>query len=106
MIGWLFAGMLLGAEHRKQEKRREERLEARRARPPRPVMAWSVFAAVAVMFLLTGGLGTVPFLIGAAVGVTLYERRRRDEHEAWLAEQSSATVDEAERVVRDWQAPR
>lgn len=88
MIGWLLAGAWLAVEGRKVEAVKAARVQARRARPPRPQLAWAVFAAVTVVMLLAGGPGVLPVMAGVAVAVVLHERKRAAEHAAWREEQN------------------
>lgn len=90
MFGWFLAGAWLGLEKRKQDKRRAERLKARRARAPRPVLAWTVFAVVTVAMVVGGGPAVLPVMAGVGIAVYVYERKRHEEHAAWLTEQEAA----------------
>lgn len=90
MFGWFLAGAWLGLEKRKQDRRRAERLEARRARAPRPVLAWTVFAVATVVMVVGGGPAVLPVMAGVGIAVYAYERKRHEEHAAWLAEQEAA----------------
>lgn len=105
MIGWFVAGAWLGLEKNKQDRHRREQREQRRARAPRPVLAWSVYAVTVATFLVGGGPAVLPVMIGVGIGVFLYERKRREEHAAWQAEQQKIEATKWERIVREWRAP-
>jgi ABC-type Fe3+ transport system permease subunit len=89
VIGWFIAGMAIGQAKKKQDEKKAKALEERRAREPHPVMAWVVFSAFAVSMVIGGGAGVLPFVVGMAVAVWVYEGKRRTEHDEWLRERAA-----------------